>query len=67
MKYYKLTNQKNQTAYNTVWGVGVTHVATGAGRRLCSDAVIHVYAHPLLAVLFNPLHAAIDNPKLWDC
>ena len=67
MKYYKLTNQKNETANNTVWGDGVTHVATGAGRRLCSDAVIHVYAHPLLAVLFNPLHAAIDNPKLWGC
>lgn len=65
--YYKLTDQDNKTANNTLWGEGVTHTAKGRGKELCSADVIHVYAHPLLSVLFNPIHADIQNPKLWEC
>src|SRR3990172_3470109 len=65
--YYKLTSQDNKTTNNTLWGEGVTHKATGKGKKLCTNDVIHVYSHPLLAVLFNPVHANIDNPKLWEC
>jgi hypothetical protein len=67
MKYYKLTTQDNTTTNHTIWGRGVTHKATGQGTALCSCDVIHVYKHPLLAILFNPIHAGIPNPKLWVC
>ena len=32
----------------------------------CTNTVLHHYAHPLLAVLFNPIHADIDNPRLFE-
>ena len=65
---YKLTEQDN-TTYNhsTLWGNGVTHQVNNRGRTLCSNEVIHVYSDPVLAVLMNPIHAAINNPKLWKC
>jgi hypothetical protein len=66
---YKLTTQDNMTRkgeYNeTVWGENVTHSGTGKG-DLCSPGYIHAYTHPLLAVLLNPIHANIDNPKFWE-
>lgn len=65
---YKLTDQDNYTRRGhpneTKWGRNVTHTAKGSG-GLCSDGVIHAYSSPLLAVLLNPIHAAIENPKLW--
>ena len=66
MKYYKLTNQNYETTNQTKWGVGITHKATGKGRELCTSDVIHVYDHPLKAVMFNPIHANIANPVLWE-
>jgi len=48
------------------WGPGVTHVATGKGRKLCTDAFIHYYEHPLIAVLFNPIHGNYYSPRLWE-
>jgi len=66
MKYYKLTNNKHRS-HNTQWGKGITHKAKGKGRALCSEDVIHVYDHPLKAVMFNPIHANFDNPVLWEC
>ena len=67
---YKLTTQDYKTrageSNETQWGKGVTHTAGGSG-ALCSDAWIHAYTHPLLAVIFNPIHASIDNPVLWKC
>lgn len=32
--------------------------------RECSDTVLHHYADPRLAVLFNPIHADIRNPRI---
>lgn len=67
---YKLTTQDHKTrkgAYNECqWGEGVSHSGKGVG-DLCGDGYIHAYTHPLLAVLLNPIHAAIVNPVLWEC
>lgn len=66
---YKLTTQDNKTRkghYNeTTWGEGVSHFGTGEG-NLCGPGWIHAYTSPLLAVLMNPVHANIGNPKLWE-
>jgi len=67
MKYYKLTDQSNRTTNDTLWGEDVTHEAKGAGNKLCTSDVIHVYDHPLKAVMFNPIHAIITDPVLWSC
>ena len=63
---YKLTNQDGRTRGDTQWGQGVTHTAEGDGTDLCSDGVIHYYDSALLAVLMNPIHAGIQNPRLWE-
>lgn len=72
MTLYKLTDQDGKTragqAGETQWGPGVTHEATGKpGQDLCTDGWIHAYEHPLLALLMNPLHSNICNPRLWEC
>ena len=67
MKYYKLTNENCQTEGSTTWGEGITHKATGKGKALCSNDVIHVYDHPLKAAIFNCIHARFTNPVLWEC
>ena len=64
---YKLTNENGCTFGCTRWGPGIKNVATGDQRQdLYSDGWIHAYESPLLAVLMNPLHAAFQNPKLWE-
>ena len=65
-KLYKLTDQNNQTMNCTQWGKGVTHQTTGIPSGLCSEGWLHAYEHPLLAVLFNPIHANFRNPRLWE-
>ena len=47
------------------WFDGEEKVATGTG-GLCTDGVIHYYDHPMLAVLFNPIHANIQPPRLIE-
>lgn len=66
MKVYKLTDKRNQTYNNTQWGPGVTHTATGEGKDLCTNAVIHFYRTPAIAVLANPIHANFDECNLWE-
>ena len=66
MKYYKLTDKKGQTYGGLQWGENVSHKATGKGKELCTDAVIHFYIDPYLAVFANPIHAKFDNPRLWE-
>ncbi len=64
---YKLTNQDHQTRGRTQWGENVTHRAAGEkGQDLCSSGFIHAYEHPDLAILFNPLHANVNNPVVWE-
>ena len=68
MKLYKLTDANGRTRNNTQWGEGVTHTATGnVGKGLCSDAYIHAYENPLIAVLMNAAHANFDNPRMYEC
>lgn len=65
---YKLLTQDFTTHRGTRWkgdnGEFITVRAVGTGNRLCTDDVIHFYDHPVLAVLFNPLHADIKSPVL---
>lgn len=63
MRLYKLTNQNGQTYNQTQWGENVSHSGTGQG-ELCGPGWIHAYTSPLLATLFNPIHAAFSNPQL---
>jgi len=32
----------------------------------CTNTVLHHYADPHLALLFNPVHASIENPRLFE-
>src|SRR5574337_663569 len=65
---YKLVSQTYTTQNDTLWrdahGKWLTVSAFGVGSALCTDGVIHFYDHPVLAVLLNPLHADIKNPRL---
>lgn len=68
---YKLTDENGKTRpgeYNeTQWEKGIEHSAKGAPEQnLCSNGWIHAYESPLLAVLFNPIHANFENPILWE-
>lgn len=61
---YKLTTQSLTTYNDFQWEVGVKVTTSGEG-ALCGPGWLHYYHHPLLAVLLNPIHAAINNPKLF--
>lgn len=63
---YKLTDINGQTRNNTQWGEGITNCAKYGKGELCSEYYVHAYTHPLLAVFFNPIHAQIENPRLWE-
>mgnify|MGYP001312204440 FL=1 len=69
MKLYKLTDQKHRTrageSNECQWGENITHSGTGKG-QLCGPGWIHAYTDPLLAVIFNPIHANIKSPALWE-
>lgn len=66
MKLYKLTDANGCTQGGMQWGLGVEHEATGdMKQKLCSDAWIHAYTSPLLAVMMNRAHADFINPRLW--
>jgi hypothetical protein len=68
---YKLTTQDMKTRagfpQEIRWEIGKWVEATGNMQQpLCTDAWIHWYDHPLLAVLLNSRHADIDDPRLWE-
>lgn len=53
------------TTYNGCqWQVGEWKETSGEG-DLCGSGWLHAYPHPLLAVLFNPLHAAYQPCVLF--
>jgi len=65
---YKLCTQENTTHNGfKLPDIGVWYSAANCDSppRPCSNTVLHHYKHPLLAVLFNPQHANINNPKLY--
>jgi hypothetical protein len=63
---YKLTDQRMQTRNGFQWELNKTYTTNGKG-YLCGPGWLHVYEHPLLAVLLNPIHADIKNPRLFRC
>ena len=64
---YKLTDQKMQTWGGYQWRESIWHEATGdISQGLCSDAWLHCYDSSLLAILHNPLHGDITNPRLFE-
>lgn len=66
MKKYKLTDQNLQTRNGFQWQIGVEVQTDGVEKTLCNDSWLHCYSHPLLAVLLNPIHANISNPRLFE-
>jgi len=67
MKYYKLTDQNMQTYNGFRWKLDEWKEAKGDPvQPLCSDGWLHCYDSPLLAVLHNPIHANIQNPRLFE-
>lgn len=65
MKLYKLTDQNMQTRGKYQWTLGEERTASGNG-GLCGPGWLHFYTDPLLAVLLNPIHANISEPRLFE-
>ncbi len=64
---YKLLDQELKSNNGTFqWEIGKTYTIDKPGNKMCSDEVFHCYNHPVLAVLFNPTHGFIDNPRLFE-
>ncbi|MFZ1703670.1 MAG: hypothetical protein WAT79_04955, partial [Saprospiraceae bacterium] len=65
---YKLTDENGYTSAGRdnacLWGEGVSHSGTGEG-DLYGPGWMHAYEHPLLALVLNPIHGDIVNPRLW--
>jgi hypothetical protein len=51
---------------DTKWELNKTITVTKEGIQMCTDQVLHCYNHPLLALIFNPIHADISNPRLFE-
>jgi hypothetical protein len=67
MKKYKLTTQNMTTRCGFQWELNIPKEADGDSTVLCNDQWLHYYHHPLLAILLNPVHGDIINPKLFEC
>jgi len=68
---YKLVTKNYKTrkghGNETTWEIGKRVEATGdPSQGLCSDAYVHCYDSPHLALLMNPVHASIPNPRLLE-
>jgi hypothetical protein len=63
---YKLTTQAMTTHGDCQWEIGVKKTAAKGKMKLCKNTVLHYYDSPLLAVLLNPIHADIVNPRLFE-
>jgi pyruvate/2-oxoglutarate dehydrogenase complex dihydrolipoamide acyltransferase (E2) component len=61
---FKLTNQALQTHNNFQWTLNRWCEAPGTG-ELCTNGWLHWYHSPELALFLNPIHANIDNPRLF--
>jgi len=63
---YKLTIQDLTTYNNTKWVLNEWKETSGLG-SLCNTGWLHCYSNLILAVLLNPTHANITNPRLFKC
>lgn len=71
--YYKLTDKDGYTRkgeHNQLWwGEGTEHTASGDSNELCSDAYIHAYENPYIAVFMNTIHGDynLSTAHLYEC
>ena len=65
--YYKITDQMMRTYQDFQWKVGKWERIPDEDRGydLCTESWFHCYNHPFLAVILNPVHAEIVNPRLF--
>lgn len=63
---YKLTNPDMTTLNFCQWTLDEWKETTGTG-ELCTKGWLHCYTSPLLSVILNPIHAYINNPRLFLC
>jgi len=66
MKLFKLTDERMSTYCSFQYELGVKAHALGKSNNPCSAGVIHAYADPRLAVIFNPIHSNFLNPRLFE-
>jgi len=64
-KIFKLTDQQMCTYEGYQWVIGIT-VKETCDSGLCAPHCLHAYLHELHATLFNPIHAKIKNPRLFE-
>ena len=64
---YKLLSQKMTSRNNTKWEIGkaIEISKEFSGNELCSNQLLHCYASPEIAVVMNPIHANISEPRLF--
>ena len=60
----KLTNQEMRTHGQHQWILNEWCETDGVD-ELCGPGWLHAYTHPLLAVLLNPIHANLSDPRLF--
>lgn len=65
--YCKLTTQGRKTRGGFRWEADVWNRIEkwDRGNGLCSEGYFHCYDDPILAVVLNPAHASIRNPRLF--
>ena len=61
---YKLTDQNMQTYGNCQWVLNEWKETSGEG-DLCRPGWLPGYSDPLIAILHNPMHANIANPRMF--
>ena len=67
-KLFKLTKQDGTNYNGYMYGIeGKIHEKPyKENPQLCSKDVFHAYKNQNLAFFLNPIHANIDNPRLWE-
>ena len=67
MKLYKLTDAEGQTHNGFAWEIGEKQtLPIVSNPRLCTGDVLHAYKSPALGLLLNPIHADIEQPRLFE-
>ena len=68
-KLYKLATLDSKTYNQTQWGESITHTTPIRDTySLCSSEVLHAYVSPEMAVLMDPVQAALlPSAILWEC
>jgi len=67
MKCYKLVTQGLKAYGGFKYALRKWTPLLEGDATLCTSGWYHVYDHPLLAVLLNPIHRDLAKPKLFEC